>query len=526
VPVGAAALVIASLTTGLFIANQQRYMANRQREIAERRFAQVRQLANKVLALDDILDLLPGSTKAREEIVAMSQAYLEGLLPDARADEDLSVELAQAYSILAGAQGVPTRANLGHLGQAEESLQKANALLEPVLRRSPRNRKALLLSARVAHDRMIVASTGHHRDEALAEGRKAVSRVDTMLSLGPTSPSEMLDAAQIFNNVALAHKNQHRYNDAVRYARRGFEAASSLPGADQYSANALSIVADSLRFSGDLEGALQAIQEAHRRIDRATFAGETERRANIFNVLWREGVILGQDGSISLDRPVEAAQVLQEALDLTEEWAQKDRDNVSSRIRLVTAARELGRILQNSDPRRALAVYEKALLRISEVNTPEGRREEARLLAYSSYVLRRVHRGVEAKDRIDAAFRLLRQTKDYPADRINPDYEAYAVLCALGDHLVETDQPKRAAEVYQEILDKVSAYEPDPENDLRDAIKLSRIYQTLAALDRRIGRSSDASALDARRAGVWRYWKTKLPNNAFVQRQLAEKAAP
>ena len=54
----AIALVIGSLSAGL-------YVANRERKIAERRFAQVRQLANKFIALDNNIRGLPGSTQSQ-----------------------------------------------------------------------------------------------------------------------------------------------------------------------------------------------------------------------------------------------------------------------------------------------------------------------------------------------------------------------------------------------------------------------------------------------------------------------------
>jgi tetratricopeptide (TPR) repeat protein len=520
IPVTAAALVVASLSVGL-------YIANRERTLAQRRFLQVRQLANKVLELDSVLAVLPGSTKARTEIVAMSQGYLEALGAEARTDLDLALEVAGAYTLLARAQGVPTTANLGQYAAAAQSLKKADALLEPVLKAAPRNRKALLLSAEVAEDRMILSDQARQREEEVAQARKAAARANDLLALGTASASEIQIAARIFVNVALVHKNTHLYDDSIRYARRAVEIARSKPSNEAYVGNALSIIADSLRFSGDLEGALQAIQEARRNIERAIFSGETARRSNTFNVLWREGTILGQDGNMSLDRPAEAIAVLQKAFDLTEEWAQKDLNNASSRILEADAAREMGLILRHRDPWRSLAVYDLALRRIREVpNNVSARHNETLLLAGSSYVLRRVNRIAEAKDRIDTAFRLLREMKDYPADRIDSGGEADMALRALGDHLAETGQPQRAAEVYQELLDKITAYSPDPLKDLRHATKLSRTYESLAALNRRTGRANAAADLDARRLELWKGWDSQLPNNPFVHRQLEAALLP
>ncbi|MGB7744657.1 MAG: serine/threonine-protein kinase, partial [Terracidiphilus sp.] len=68
----AIAVVIGSLSTGLWI-------ANRERKVAERRFAQVRQLANEFIALDENIRGLPGSTKVRMQMVSDSLEYLTSL---------------------------------------------------------------------------------------------------------------------------------------------------------------------------------------------------------------------------------------------------------------------------------------------------------------------------------------------------------------------------------------------------------------------------------------------------------------
>jgi serine/threonine-protein kinase len=497
------------------------YTANRERALAQRRFMQVRQLANKVLGLDAAIRGLPGSTKARHEIVAISEEYLEALSAGAHADKNLALEVGAAYSQLARVQGVPYSANLGQYVQAEESLRKADAMLEPVLAASPRDRKALGLSAEVAHDRMILADAGHRRDEALAQARKAAARLDTLLDLGAASQSEMSTAAQLFSNIALAYKNMHRYDDAIRYARRSMDVSRLLPSAQAFRGIALSVLADSMRFSGDLEGALRTIRAARSDMESAHFLTETSRRSSLFNVLWREGVILGQDGGVNLDQPGEAVAALQKALDLTEEWARKDPNDASCRILAASAARELGAILRHGNPQRALEAYDLGLRRLGEIKgNVKARRDEARMLAGSSYALRLLSRGGEAKDRIDSALRLLRETKDYPADRIDPDNEATVALRALGDHLGETGQPGRAAEVYRELLDKIKAWKPDPLNDLRQATELSGIYEALGSLERRSGRRDAAENLSSLRLELWRHWDGKLPHNSFVHRQL------
>jgi len=513
-PVTAAIVLVVGLSIGL-------YEVNRQRAIAQRRFQQVRQLANKVLGLDRVIAGLPGSTKARNEIVAMSQEYLERLGTEARADPDLALEIGTAYVSLARAQGGPSTLNLGQYTQAEESLIKAESFIDGVLTKLPQNGKALAMSAEISRERMLLADADNRRDPAIAFARKAAARLDALLELGNTPKDEMQTTTAIFGNISLIFKNAHLYEDSVRYARRALEIARSL-NSQYLVANNLSVIADSLRFEGDLEGALKTIREARTIVESIDFPTETARVRSLESVLWREGVILGQDGQVSIGRPDEAIELLQKAFDLIDRLAEKDPNESSSRILIAQDARELGAILSHRDPERALAVYDHAILRVREIqNNLKARRAEARLLGLSSYVLRRLNRVNDAKQRIDAAFQLLRDTNDYPADRIILLDETEVVLRAWGAHLADTGQPQRAADVYQELLDKVIATNPDPANDLRNATGISRIYEALASLHLQNGKPAESQAMSARRVELWRQWDRKLPQNPYVQRQLA-----
>ena len=118
----------------------------------------------------------------------------------------------------------------------------------------------------------------------------------------------------------------------------------------------------------------------------------------------QEGRILGEDGGVNLNRPLEAAVPLQEAFEALEQFAQKDAAYYEARSVVAVAGHYLGDILRHTDPKRALDVYDHSLARIREVpNDVSARRTEALLLAGSSYALRWIHREKEAKDRIDAA---------------------------------------------------------------------------------------------------------------------------
>ncbi len=308
IPAAAAALVSGSLAAGLYIANSER-------RVAERRFAQLRQLSRKVFDLDNAIRNLPGSIQARESLVAASLEYLGGLSFDPAKDLDLAAEVAEGYWRVGHIQGVPSDLNLGEDARAEASLQRADALMDVVVAARPRDRQALRQAALIAEDRMILAESNHRRADALAYARKAAQRAGAFLDPHP-SRSDADWAAVIYGNIALAHNNMHLYADAARYARRAADLTRTAGSAPMRLSQALSHLANALRYQGDLDGSLRAIEEARQLLEQATYRDPTDRMINLYGVLWREGVILGEDGGVNLGRTAEAIGVLQESLDL------------------------------------------------------------------------------------------------------------------------------------------------------------------------------------------------------------------
>ncbi|HEV2349072.1 MAG TPA: protein kinase [Terriglobia bacterium] len=513
-PVAAAALIILSLSAGL-------YVANRERAIAEQRFSQLEQLSSGIFDLDHAIQDLPGSTEARQRLVSAALQYLDGLAANARGNLDFAEEVGEGYWRVAGIQGVPTGLNLGEPAKAEASLKKGDEFIERVLESRPQNRNALLCSAHIAHDRMILAQEEGRNADALAYAHKSAVRMDAFLRLGSATDSERIGAAAVYGNIALAHLNIHMYADAVPYAQRTVELTRSIPSAQYRVAQGLSLLANAQRFQGDLDGALRNIQEARKIADEAVYPNETSHALDEYGILLREGLIFGEDGGVNLARPADAIEPLQKAFDMAEDLARKASGDAVSRARVVNSGNVLGNILRQQDPQRALAVYDLALGRAGEVrNSLPMRRDQALLLANSSYPLRRMHRTLEAKHRIDAALAILTQTKDYPSKRIKLDSDAYVVSLALADYEADEGAPRQASQLYEQLLDEVMAANPQPLSDLRDAPRLSRLYEALARLYRRTGNPSKAEEIESRRVQLWREWDRKLPHNQFVLRKI------
>jgi tetratricopeptide (TPR) repeat protein len=254
--------------------------------------------------------------------------------------------------------------------------------------------------------------------------------------------------------------------------------------------------------------------------------GDTRYSRGILEIVaGQEGQILGDDGAINLNRPGEAAARFRECLYPLEDLARKEPKDYQMRYMLADIGRSLGDVLRHSDPKQALDVYDQSLLRIREVpNDVAARRLEALLLAGSSYPARWIRREQDARERIDGAFQLLRETKSYPLESIKPGSEADMAMRALADHYAETGQLNKAIELYQELRRKVMASDPDLQNDLLNAAHVSQLDASLAALLGRARHTDEAVALEGSRLELWRHWDSKLPNNPFVKRQLAEKS--
>jgi tetratricopeptide (TPR) repeat protein len=212
---------------------------------------------------------------------------------------------------------------------------------------------------------------------------------------------------------------------------------------------------------------------------------------------------------------------------VVEDLASQDPNDSNSRGPLATGEIRLAAILRDSDPQRALATYGHALLRLAEdKSNSRARRDEVRALSGSTYPLQQLGRAAEARRALDAAFDRLHQLKLYPAAQVAPGSEAEDALYALGDFEAVAGNLPRAVEIYGQLIDRVLAAKPKPETDLADAADLSRLYASLARLQRRTGKADLALVLDARRLQLWEHWDRKLPSNPFVRRQLTEAHNP
>jgi serine/threonine protein kinase len=512
-PVVSAMLAFVALAGGLLV-------ANREKAIAQQRFVQVRQLANKLFDIDNQVRQLPASTRARQTIVDTSLEYLHQLATNVTNDPELALDVGTAYMRVGRVQGVPISPNLGQSDQAEQSLVKAEAAIHSVLVAQPRNRTAFLRMAQIAHDRMTLALQRRDSAGALSFARKSDEWLQKFAGAGKMVEAEAEDVLVTYTNVANQYVRAQQFDDAVHLLLEAGDIARSFNRQPELG-SLLYVTAEVFRLRGDLDDALKAVQESVRILDPARDGSTQQRRIlNFVLALIKQGHVLDFDNEVSLGRSQEAVSSLDRAFKISDGFVHQDPNDSNSRERLI-AGIELADILRYQDPGGALSYYDHTLRHLAEIqNNPRFRRAEAQALAGSAYPLRRLGRTAEARQRLDGAFDRLRQLKLYPAERIELGSEADIAVRALADHEADTGNVLHAIEIYQKLVEQVMTAKPEPEDNLTDALRLSRIYMAMAALHRRARQDDLASALEMRRLELWRKWNQKLPQNAFVRRQL------
>jgi tetratricopeptide (TPR) repeat protein len=177
---GVAAVVFSvfAILAGIFATLREAHIAQAQRVRAERRFDDVRKLAN-VLVFDihDSIENLPGATTARKLLVDRAVQYLDSLAQEAAEDPGLQREVASAYERLGDLQDKPaaTFSSLGDEVAAMQSYNKSLSLREKLARTNQANAEDAVSLARIhrliadaAADSGEVSSAVEHAKKALA----------------------------------------------------------------------------------------------------------------------------------------------------------------------------------------------------------------------------------------------------------------------------------------------------------------------------------------------------------------------
>lgn len=499
------------------VARQQREEAQKQRTIAEQRFQQVRQIALRLLDLDRDLQRLAGATKARQTLVTTSLAYLERLDADSGDDEGFRLELADAYRKVAQVQGSPGLPNLGEPKRALESLSKGEKILTTLSQSNAVARLAMLDNLEM---RARILGSSRDWDATLAAAEKGLR----MTAKTGGAPVELLERrATLAYSAQAANNNLDRMDEAIRYGRMSVDLRREIykQRGSQASASNLATtllgMASTLRYVGALSEALEMAREGRQVIEHRYEKEQSITAGRLLAwALYQEARVVGSPESINLGRTDEARGLLERSLALTRKLAQSDAEDTATRNILASAAGELALLRLESDAAVALALYEEAGKRRSELPAQHpGHADKLHMMAGSVRALARMGKTAEAASRLEELLKLLRERKTYPGP-VGPGGYAAAALRAKAELEEARGNRDGAVGVWEEMAAGFESGSVKADGDLQWAVTFSEVYRALARLQ---GGARAAGWREKDRA-VWEQWARKLPSNGFVEGQL------
>jgi len=202
----AAVALVALIGTLAGLAWQMR-IVRAERDRANQRFADARQLANALIyKIHDGVAPLAGSTPVRQLIVAEALTYLERLSQDPAGDEALRLDLARGYKRIADVQGLPGSANLGDRAGARASYERGAALLRPMLA-GPLARDAALELGRTDLSLATVLSLTTETAAAQAAVAEAADLAEKLVARnGADADARRLRASALFHAALIAER--------------------------------------------------------------------------------------------------------------------------------------------------------------------------------------------------------------------------------------------------------------------------------------------------------------------------------
>jgi eukaryotic-like serine/threonine-protein kinase len=265
--VAASAVALLALVGALGATTWQMRQTELQRQAAERRFEQVRKLANRLLFdYHDEIHLLPGSTPVRARMLQDAREHLEGRVADSAEQPALLRELGVAYRRLGELHHAEARPALGDVKASLALIEKGQSLLEATRRAAPAD-EATRYQLALAH---------------VAYARSLRSNGQTPLALRP-----LVQASALFDEVAALQPQHKPYRiERVRSQLRlaeTFGAGSQAELADaakaqMHLARAETLVGPVLRDLPDDSDALALYAMVHNLRWLAEFsAGRTEK---------------------------------------------------------------------------------------------------------------------------------------------------------------------------------------------------------------------------------------------------------
>ncbi len=447
----AAALILLTLMGGIVATTRQMQVAKKERGRAERRFNEVRGIANSLmLELHDAIKNLPGAMAARQLVTQHALEYLDSLEGESGSDLSLKSELATAY----GKIGQVTF----NVTQAIESHRKAAALNETLVQANPKNASYhLQLSESYRNLSDVLKISGNSR-QAIEYARKSLGVMQSIAADNPADKQTQLDLADRHLSLGLVLMDAGDFHQALVSILAGTNIQQTLlerfpqdrevlRDMDGFYAAASSAYEDAGNYKTALEQSRKSAEIAQGFVRLEPLSARSRR--DLWASFYREGRLLGLSGDLQ-----GAFENETKALELIEGLSSADPADKGHRRWLALTHFSLGQTLAKL-----------------------GRRPEA---------LERYRKAIEISEEL---------FRDDPS-RIEAERDLASMHEAIGLLLDEMEQPDHAMESLKHAISLTESCQAHDPNNARIQNRLAGIYQETGDLYLKLANPSAADNPD------------------------------
>ena len=237
---------------------------------AERRFQEVHNLAHSVMfELHDAVAPLPGSTAARNLLIARALEYLERLSAESSRDPKLAREVALGYERIGVVRGAGYESNLGNPGASLESLRKSNAILERLAGKDVRNEALRRDSLRVLNRlSSAYSATGDHV-RASDVAAQSLALAETEFRAHPGDPAAISDLLAAVSRYGDLLANSSKFQEMLPLRQRALALTGQLASAQPDGVEIQRDLALAHKKLAALYGVLKRLDESHAEYEKA-----------------------------------------------------------------------------------------------------------------------------------------------------------------------------------------------------------------------------------------------------------------
>jgi tetratricopeptide (TPR) repeat protein len=359
--VSVAAVLLITLCGATASIAWEAHIARLERDRAQRRFNDVRGLADAVIfGLQYKLAKLPGTTEVRKDLVALAINYLDAAAKEGTDDPSLQGELAAAYINVGDIQGNLNTHNVGDLPASLNSYAKAERLARALVARYGSGGAKMLLANALIKQAYGAKYAAHDTATGARKAMEALQIARENAQSDPANPEVQLQVGSALQCAAAFGDSK----ESLPYLLEEATLFEGLLARDPDSLNrrrnaalAHKYIAGTLNDSGNEDAAFEHLKRAEE-LDEACVRAAPNDPDHKMDL----AIDLSQWGEYYESKKdlAKAIQYTRGALAIRREIVSADPKDSRAKDRLVYILNRLGDLQLNMSARQALASYQEA----------------------------------------------------------------------------------------------------------------------------------------------------------------------